>query len=197
MCFHWRNPSDWPLPGPRMAVAELESKLPDLITEAGHSEIWSVPLDTASPVRALVLQKYLKARNGDVAAAAAGILATLKWRKEFEPAKQADATHDASKFGGLGYVTQLDPATVTASNVIRPGGGGRKAIVTWNVYGAVTDHAHTFGDVDEFLRWRVGLMERGVRHLRLTEEGLEPPEDDIAMVGSQSSQGNAMKLMRV
>jgi len=86
--------------------------------------------------------------------------------------------HDESKFGGLGFVTADAPAV----QGVNAGGGGRKAVVMWNVYGAVKDHVATFGDVDAFLRWRVGLMERGVTALRLMDEGMEAPMDGIAMV---------------
>lgn len=41
-------------------------------------------------------------------------------------------------------------------------------MVTFNIYGAVKDNKKTFGDLEAFLRWRVGLMERSVQHLNLS-----------------------------
>lgn len=43
----------------------------------------------------------------------------------------------------------------------------REMVVTWNIYGAVTDNKATFGDVDEFIKWRAALMKLSVRKLRL------------------------------
>jgi hypothetical protein len=159
-------------------IVELEAKLESLITEASHDEIWSVPLSEPSPQRTLVLKKYFTAHK-TVPATVAALLATLKWRKSFEPLKAVSETHDTTKFAGLGYVTTVDAAS-TAEDTVKSGGGGRRAVITWNVYGAVKDHQKTFGDLDAFLRWRVGLMERGVRALRLMDG--EPPSDDIAIV---------------
>jgi hypothetical protein len=161
------------------AVEQLQLLLPKLIETASHSEIWSIPLTEPSAQRTLVLRKYLAAHNGAVQAASDGILATLKWRKDFDPIASMTEAHDEKRFGGLGFVTAVNATTAPST---RSGGGGRKSIVTWNIYGAVKDHAQTFGNVDEFLRWRVGLMERGVGALRLMDEGVQPPADDIAMV---------------
>ena len=53
-------------------LKELALRLPDLISKAGHSEIWGVRLsspETHVPTQ-IVLQKYLNANDGDVAKAA-------------------------------------------------------------------------------------------------------------------------------
>ena len=147
---------------------DLTSRLPALLSTASHSEIWSVSLTSPSPQRDLVLRKYLAAHKNNVSAAADGILATLKWRREFKPLEAVKETHDAGKFGGLGYVTLVK------------GEGDKERVVTWNVYGAVKDHKATFGNLDAFLRWRVGLMEKGVQALKLNERS--DLGDDVAMV---------------
>ena len=53
-------------------LKELALRVPDLISTAGHSEIWGVRLsspETHVPTQ-IVLQKYLNANDGDVAKAA-------------------------------------------------------------------------------------------------------------------------------
>jgi len=42
-----------------------------------------------------------------------------------------------------------------------------KDVCTFNIYGAVKDNKKTFGELDEFLRWRVALMEIGIAKLDL------------------------------
>ncbi|MCJ1448470.1 MAG: Non-classical phosphatidylinositol transfer protein (PITP) [Stictis urceolatum] len=159
-------------------LPELESQLPTLISTASHSEIWGISLSLPSPQRTLVLKKYLTAHKTPTATSAA-LLATLEWRKSFKPGSCITESHDQSKFGALGFMTTVDPG-LCSDGLVKAGGGGRRAVVTWNIYGAVRDHKSTFGDQGAFLRWRVGLMERGIRALRLGEG--EGPGEDIAIV---------------
>jgi hypothetical protein len=49
-------------------------------------------------------------------------------------------------------------------------------VVTFNIYGAVKDNKKTFGDIDAFLRWRVGLMERSVQQLDLSSATQPVPD---------------------
>jgi len=88
----------------------------------------------------LILQKFLRANQGQVNKASEQLLGALKWRKEFKPLEVMKQVFDKTKFQGLGYVTRL-------KNV--PGSPNDGDIATFNIYGAVKDTKKTFGDLDE------------------------------------------------
>lgn len=122
--------------------AQLLALLPSIIEEAGHKEMWGVELvaDSGNVPTSIVLEKFLRANTNDVTAAKSQLTKALMWRKEMNPQKLlSDTEFDASKFGGLGFVT-------TYKSVDEK----EKEIVTWNIYGAVKDNKATFGDVGEY-----------------------------------------------
>lgn len=120
-------------------LGKLFAELPAIIQEAGHDEMWEVKLVDASDVpTSIVLEKFLRANNKDVAKAKAQLIKALKWRKEMQPTKLLDVEFDAARFGGLGYVTVYPKMDSHG-----------KEIVTWNIYGAVKDSQATFGNVEE------------------------------------------------
>ncbi|KAI1749801.1 CRAL-TRIO domain-containing protein [Xylaria castorea] len=127
-----------------------------------HPEIWGVTLvDPSTHVPSqIVLQKYLNANDGDLIKARDQLTKTLDWRKKTQPLELIKQTFSKEKFGGLGYVT------VHATE----GDEKEKAreIFTWNVYGNVKSIDVTFGDLQEFINWRVALMEQAVQELSLT-----------------------------
>jgi hypothetical protein len=129
-----------PQPEATTPLTELFAALPQIIKDAEHQEMWGVELTDPSNVpTTIVLTKFLRANNNDVAKTKTQLTDALKWRKEMQPLKLlADTEHSKEKFGDLGFVT-----TYTTSN-------GRKEIVTWNVYGAAKDIKGTFGNVDEY-----------------------------------------------
>lgn len=119
---------------PGTHLSKLFAELPSIISEAGCFEMWGVELTEDSHVpTTIVLEKFLRANNKDVAKAKAQLVEALKWRKSMQPAQLlADFQFDPAKFGGVGYVTTYG-----------------KEIVTWNIYGAVKDNKATFGNVEE------------------------------------------------
>ncbi|RDW93141.1 CRAL/TRIO domain protein [Aspergillus mulundensis] len=144
------------------ALEQLFDKLPTILSNAGHEEMWGVPLkhDAADIPTINVLIKFLRANAGDLKAAEDQLSKALIWRKENDPIALADASkcsYDAAKFGGLGYLTTYE----------REGKGD--LIVTWNIYGAVKKFDETFGDVAEFIKWRAALMELAVQELKLDQ----------------------------
>lgn len=190
-------------------LVQLAARLPQMTAQAGHGEMWGVELaDAARAPVLVVLQKFLRANNDDVAAAEKQLTAALEWRKAVNPAALAAQAFDARRFGGLGFVT-----------VHRDDAAARDLVVTWNIYGAVRDNKATFGDVHEyvgqppfpfpplgrrvarvmyglthggapphtcsFIRWRAALMELGVQKLRLGDAA-EPlvagAEDPFRMI---------------
>ncbi|KAI1431783.1 CRAL-TRIO domain-containing protein [Xylaria sp. CBS 124048] len=135
-----------------------------------HPEIWGVTLadpSTHIPTQ-IVLQKYLNANDGDVAKAKDQLTKTLDWRKKMQPLELIKQSFSREKFGTLGYVTTY-------------ASGDSKEIFTWNVYGNVKSIDVSFGALDEFIKWRVALMELAVQELSLataTEPITSDPDAD-------------------
>lgn len=125
---------------PTTPLQKLFAELPAIIKDADYGEMWEVKLLDATDVpTSIVLEKFLRANTKDVAKAKAQLIEALKWRKTMQPVKLlADVEFDATKFGGLGYVT-VYPKTDSHA----------KEIVTWNIYGSVKDKQATFGNVEE------------------------------------------------
>ncbi|KAG8954115.1 Non-classical phosphatidylinositol transfer protein (PITP) [Tulasnella sp. 419] len=152
------TPAEWD------AVKELRTALPLIFGEAFKDlkdeatalepvEIWGVSLDPNKggiddPRISVILVKFLRARNLNVDEATKMLAETLKWRHTFKAAETADEEFPDDVFGKIGYVYGKDK-------------GGRP--ITYNVYGGNSDLEAVFGDTERFLRWRVGLMEKGLR----------------------------------
>ncbi|KAL5355388.1 phosphatidylinositol transfer protein sfh5 [Aspergillus floccosus] len=141
------------------ALSEFFDRLPAILSTAGHNEMWGVTLkDSADVPTVNVMIKFLRANEGNVKQAEDQLTKALQWRKEMNPTALVDtASYNASKFGGLGYLT-----TYTDAN-------GKETVVTWNIYGAVKSIDDTFGNMDEFVKWRVALMEMAVKELKMDE----------------------------
>ncbi|RFU33441.1 hypothetical protein B7463_g2870, partial [Scytalidium lignicola] len=148
---------------------QLFTELPSIIKDAGYGEMWGVELSDQSHIpTTIVLEKFLRANPNDVTKAKSQLLEALKWRKQLQPHKLLDETEfDGSKFGDLGYVTIYK----------NPDGG--KEIITWNIYGAVKDKKATFGNVEEFIKWRCALMELSIRELDLPNAKEKIPEGGV------------------
>ncbi|WYZ45524.1 hypothetical protein EsH8_VIII_000840 [Colletotrichum jinshuiense] len=138
-------------------LTSLYEKLPAILAEANHNEMWGVQLSDSSHIpTTVVLQKYLRANDDDVSKAADQLQQALVWRRDTNPGKLLDeVAFDKKKFDELGYVTTHKDAQ------------GKETIITWNIYGTVKNNKATFGDVDEFIKWRAALMELSVRKLNL------------------------------
>lgn len=119
-------------------ISKLSARLPSITKSVDYSEMWGVQLgnpDSHVPTK-VVLQKFLRANNGDVAAAEKQLTAALEWRKKMDPTALAAASYDEAKFGGLGYVT------------VHKDEASKETVMTWNIYGAVKSFKETFGDID-------------------------------------------------
>lgn len=139
-----------------VAVQQLKDALPEILTEAfGSSDIytlWGVPLDKTSDDERIkvVLVKFLRARNLEIPAAKEMLIKTLRWRKEFSADTILDEEFDEKVFDdNVGFLYKNDK-------------DGRP--VTYNFYGKL-DQNVVFADVDKFIRWRVQLMEKGVKEV--------------------------------
>ncbi|KAI2638396.1 CRAL-TRIO domain-containing protein [Xylaria nigripes] len=130
----------------------------------GHSEIWGVTLaDPSTHVPSqIVLQKYLNANDGDVTRAKDQLIKTLDWRKQMQPLDLIKQSFSREKFGGLGYITTYFQDGKEKNEDPRA-----REIFTWNIYGIVKSIEVTFGSLDDFIKWRVALMELAVQELSL------------------------------
>ncbi|KAF4978840.1 hypothetical protein FZEAL_4842 [Fusarium zealandicum] len=161
-------------PTPETPLIKLNGRLDDIFSKTLHKEMWGVQLSDIDHVPTkVVLQKFLRANNDDPVAAEKQLTSALEWRKKMDPASLVSQTFDKKKFNDLGFVT------------IHKGESGKETIITWNIYGAVKDNKATFGNVDEFIKWRAAIMELGVQRLRLdqvTEPIPEGGEDPYQMI---------------
>ncbi|KAI0642331.1 CRAL-TRIO domain-containing protein [Trametes meyenii] len=141
------------------AVKELRAKLPEVFAKAYPDAspaptsitLWGVPLSTEPHAKAsVILAKFARARNLDVAQAEEMLVATLRWRDEIKIDEVLKEEFDADVFGKLGKVFGKDKE-------------GHP--VTYNLYGAVKDMKAVFGDVQQFIRWRVQFMEQSIELL--------------------------------
>lgn len=85
-------------------------------------------------------------------------ISIMKWRSEFNPLSAAFLESHDKELNEVGILTSY------------PDGDANKRVVTWNLYGQLVKKKHLFQDVDKFLRYRIGLMERGLRLLDFTDE---------------------------
>jgi hypothetical protein len=120
------------------SLGEFFDHLPAILTKTGHDEMWGVPLkDTADIPTVNVLIKFLRANEGNLAAAEDQLRKALEWRKQTNPLALIESgRYSATKYGGLGYLTTYEE-------------DGRPLVFTWNIYGAVKDMSATFSDSDE------------------------------------------------
>ena len=115
----------------------------------------------------MILQKFLRANANDIPKAYSQLHDTLVWRKSFFSGASSESTkgwHD-SKFAGMGYVSVLSLPNHEHTTV-----------VSWNVYGATSNMKRTFGDLSEFIRWRVALMERSLQLMDLSSATTPIPD---------------------
>ncbi|KAI9933301.1 hypothetical protein ASPWEDRAFT_43075 [Aspergillus wentii DTO 134E9] len=141
------------------ALVQLFGRLPAILSSTGHEEMWGVSLKDSDDIPTVnVLIKFLRANEGNVKLAEEQLTKALEWRKLMKPVALAESgSYSASKFGGLGYLTVYKDAE------------GKETVTTWNIYGAVKDIPATFSNADEFIKWRVALMELAVKDLKLNE----------------------------
>ncbi|KAG1339011.1 patellin-6-like [Cocos nucifera] len=144
-------------------------ELKNLLSASSSSKplaMWGVPiLGPAADERAdVVLLKFLRARDFNVVQAHAMLARCVEWREEFG----ADGVVDEE----LGF-KELEGVVAYLHGPDRAGHP-----VCYNAYGVFKDremYDRVFGDgekMKKFLRWRVQVMERGVRQLQLRPGGI-------------------------
>ncbi|KAL1879152.1 Non-classical phosphatidylinositol transfer protein (PITP) [Diaporthe australafricana] len=141
---------------------EFDAKVPDILKEIDHDEVWGVKLVTPASSHVptqIVIQKFLNANDGDLTKAIDQFKGALKFRKEKKPLELIRKTFKAEKFGDLGAVTVYP---VKDSSI--------PEVFTWNLYGNVKGKIDdVFTPLDEFMDYRIALQELGIQQLKLSE----------------------------
>ncbi|RWW32722.1 hypothetical protein GW17_00002588 [Ensete ventricosum] len=152
-------------PAEKKALQELKQLLS---TSPKAISMWGVPVAPAAAddERAdVVLLKFLRARDFDVGEAHAMLLRCAEWRREFG----ADGVAEEELVG----LKEVEGVVAYMHGWDRRGHP-----VCYNAYGVFKDAAmyeRVLGDADKlqrFLRWRVQVMERGIRLLHLRPGGV-------------------------
>lgn len=86
------------------------------------------------------------------------IVDVLKWRSKFNPLSAAFLESHNKELQDVGILTSY------------PDEESNKRVVTWNLYGQLVKKKQLFKEADKFIRYRIGLMERGLRLLDFTDE---------------------------
>ncbi|KAL8504913.1 hypothetical protein ACS0TY_016201 [Phlomoides rotata] len=146
----------------RKALKELKDKL---MSSHGPDSMWGIPLLGNVDERAdVVLLKFLRARDFRVHDSLNMLLKCLNWRKEFgaETVLEEDLGFKELE-GSVAYMQGIDRGA-------HP--------VCYNAYGVFKDkemYEKFFGDdekLKKFLRWRVQVLERGIKLLHFKPGGV-------------------------
>ncbi|KAK6459523.1 CRAL-TRIO domain-containing protein [Scheffersomyces xylosifermentans] len=156
-------------------LAKLIESIPSIVEKVtnNYDEIFGYRINVDSeeyvniPVRNEILLKFLAADEYDLDLSTKRLIKTLNWRNKFQPLSAAFVETFDAELDKLGVITDLKPAAKENLQV-----------VTWNLYGNLKspkklfekfgDNADTPSSVkpgSQFLRWRIGLMEKAIQLL--------------------------------
>ncbi|KAL7585329.1 patellin-6 [Lactuca sativa] len=153
-------------PSEKKALQELKDKL-TTTSDDDNASMWGIPLlpPTATTEKSdVILLKFLRARDFRVQDSLNMLLKCLSWRKDFG----ADSIVEED----LGF-KELEGLVAYMNGYDREGHP-----VCYNAYGVFKDkemYEKIFGDNDKlkkFLRWRVQVLERGIKMLHLRPGGI-------------------------
>lgn len=135
--------------------------------------LWGVPLLPSRKHEStdVILLKFLRAREFKAAEALDMIGRTLRWRRDFG----VDGMMEGE--GGADAAPPQPPPPHLKSAAYIDGRDREGHPVCYNIYGVFKDkdvYRQTFGDEErqeKFLRWRVQLMEQGIKQMSLKPGG--------------------------
>jgi len=153
----------------KKALQDLKKTLLEVTNEKnspnGEVSMWGIPLLGGDDRADVILLKFLRARDFRVNEALNMITKCLAWRKEFNA--DAIVEEDLSQFKELeGVIAYME------------GYDKEGHPVCYNAYGLFRDkdmYERIFGDEEKlkkFLRWRVQVLERGIRLLHFKPGGV-------------------------
>lgn len=150
------------------ALQELKRKLLNSDVISPSPQMWNIPLLSSEPDKEsssdVILLKFLRARDFNVNESFEMLINCLSWRNNFEAESILD--HD------LGF-HDLEGVVAYMHGYDREGHP-----VCYNAYGIFKDkemYERTFGDdekLQRFLRWRVQVLERGIKMLHFKPGGV-------------------------
>ncbi|KAL8129424.1 hypothetical protein V2J09_018579 [Rumex salicifolius] len=158
-------------PSEKKALQELKSKLSSSSSNGGSSTntspatMWGFPLLSSHESSDVILLKFLKARDFKVGDSLHMLEKCLAWRKEFG----ADGIVEEEMLG----FKELEGVVAYMHGFDRDGHP-----VCYNAYGIFKDkemYERVFGDdekLKKFLRWRVQVLERGIKMLDFKPGGI-------------------------
>ncbi|KAF7845260.1 patellin-6 [Senna tora] len=144
------------------ALQNLKSNLAN--NSSSEPSMWGIPLLQSDPRADVILLKFLRARDFRVQDTLNMLLKSLAWRKEFG----ADDVVEED----LGF-KELEGVVSYMQGYDREGHP-----VCYNAYGVFKDremYERVFGDEEKlkkFLRWRVQVLEKGIKLLHLEAGGV-------------------------
>ncbi|SCU96212.1 LAFA_0G04984g1_1 [Lachancea sp. 'fantastica'] len=148
----------------RKVFDKLVKNLPTLIEQKchGHDELYGYKLLPGEyyqeTIAHALVYKFCKAYKFDYEASASALCSTLNWRREFDPLSAAFSERHDETLTKVGVLTKY------------PEEEANKKVVTWNLYGDLAKQTHVFKDINKFLRYRIGLMERSIGLLDFSDE---------------------------
>ncbi|SCV03568.1 LANO_0G04918g1_1 [Lachancea nothofagi CBS 11611] len=148
----------------KKTFSKLAEQLPSLIEKKchGYDELYGYKLLPGEHYKETIahalIYKFCKAYKFQYEEAASTLCDTLNWRREFDPLSAAFSERHDEILNSVGILTSY------------PKDEANKKVVTWNLYGALVQHKEVFQDVNKFLRYRIGLMERSIALLDFDDE---------------------------
>ncbi|KAL6449547.1 SFH5 Phosphatidylinositol transfer protein SFH5 [Candida maltosa Xu316] len=166
-------------------LSQLITSLPTILSQTDnpdYDEIFGHRINTVDKpyvdelIRNEILHKFLAADNYDIDASTERLINCLNWRNEFQPLSAAFEEKYDSELNELGVITNFKESKLNK-------------VTTWNLYGNLKNPKKIFEkfggnkSVDlpgsQFLRWRVGLMEKSLQLIDFTSSD---GENKIAQV---------------
>lgn len=143
---------------------KLVKELPSLIEKKcqGYDELYGYQLLPGEyyneNIAHALIYKFCKAYKFQYEEAASTLCETLNWRREFNPLSAAFSERHDKTLDDVGVLTKYDQE--------KP----NRKVATWNLYGGLLKEKQVFEDVNKFLRYRIGLMERSIALLDFEDE---------------------------
>ncbi|CAI4583516.1 BPK_HP2_G0026760.mRNA.1.CDS.1 [Saccharomyces cerevisiae] len=149
---------------------KLKKAIPGIIKEkcAGYDELYGYKLNPEGLTQEEVDKYYdekiadrltyklCKAYQFEYSTIVQNLIDILNWRREFNPLSCAYKEVHNTELQNVGILT------------FDANGDANKKAVTWNLYGQLVKKKELFQNVDKFVRYRIGLMERGLSLLDFT-----------------------------
>lgn len=154
----------------KLVFAQIKKQLPDLVHDKchGYDEFYGYKLVPGGngceyyqeKIADDLIFKLCQAYKFNEVEIIDRVVRVLNWRRDFNPLKAGFLEQHDSVFENIGYLTTDDK------------NDSNKQTITWNLYGQIKDRSKMFGtatSAEKFIRYRIGLMERGIRLLEFDD----------------------------